>query len=444
MADMWRATLALCAAVLAQPARAAEPAQQVPQLPSEQDLEKALAPPAPAGSAQLEGLALQLWGQHYWGRGATPGADSARLVFDYARTWQLTPDWTARLSDQLDLVAGRAEPGPDPSHVRNNLREAWLGWRSTGRPTQYYLDAGRINVRNGTGSGYNPTDFFKRDSVNRATVTLDPRALRENRLGTVMLRAQSIGEAGALTVGLAPRLADAHPPGDPGSDTSLAFGRTNGREAAYLKWAPQWSQRVSLDVLAFTRARESPQLGLNLSLLASDAVVVNAEWSGGRHQALAGPGEDDTQWHWRNRGAVNVVWTTPLGLELTLERHYAGDALGRAQWRRWRAVTDPRQRQQLGAIVQRRQLEQEPLVRDAWFVRVSWPDAFKVRDLELAGFTLRNAYDGSGLTQLSAERGFGERARGGVYVAHFSGTRTSEFGNSPVHLQVAAYLEYRF
>jgi hypothetical protein len=448
MADMRRLALPLCAALLARPAGAAEPPQQLPQqlpqLPSGQELERALAPPERARIPWLEGMAVRLWVQHNRTRGAGRDGTGARLVLDYARTWQLTPDWSARLSDQLDLLAGRAEPGPDRSHVRNNLREAWIGWRNARGPTQYYLDAGRINVRNGVGSGYNPTDFFKRDSVNRATVTLDPQALRENRLGTVMLRAQTIGDAGALTVGVAPRLADANPPGDPGSDTSLALARTNSREAAYVKWAPQLSQRLSLDVLGFVRAHERPRLGLNLSLLASDAVVVNAEWSGGRHQVLPGPGEDGDQWRWRGRGAVNVVWTTPLGLELTLERQHAGDALGREQWRRWRAVAAAPQLRQLGVLAQRRQLEQEPLVRDAWFARVSWPDAFKVRDLELAGFTLRNAYDGSALTQLAAERGFGERWRGGAFLVRYSGSRSSEFGSAPVRLQLAAYLEYRF
>jgi hypothetical protein len=328
--------------------------------------------------------------------------------------------------------------------VYNNLREAWIGWRSAGAATQYYLDAGRINVRHGVASGYNPTDFFKRDSVNQAAVSLDPRALRENRLGTVMLRAQSIGGTGGFTVGLAPRLADAHAPGEPASDTSPSFGRTNGREAAYVKWAPQLSQRVSLDVLGFTRGGESPRTGLNLSLLASDAVVLNAEWTGGHHQVLAGPGGGETQRHWRNRGAVNVVWTTPLGVELTLERQYAGDALGRAQWRGWRAVTSPLQLRQLGAIAESRQLEQEPLVRDNWFVRIKWSDAFQLRDFELAGFTSRNAYDGSGLTQLSAERGFGARARAGLFVAHYSGKPASQYGRAPVRLQVATYFEYRF
>ena len=46
---------------------------------------------------------------------------------------------------------------------------------------------GRINVRNGAALGYNPTDFFRSGAL-RSVVSIDPNSLRENRLGTVMLR----------------------------------------------------------------------------------------------------------------------------------------------------------------------------------------------------------------------------------------------------------------
>lgn len=445
MADQFHiAAWSACAGMLHAACAIAAPQQlpELPEMPSGLELEQAMAQKPSA--AALEGLSVQAWAQRLSPRENGTHADSARLVFDYARTWQLSPGWTARLSDQLDLVAGRNRFDAETSHVINTLREAWIGWHRTRGAFQYYVDAGRINVRNGVGSGYNPTDFFKRDAVNRALATLDPGALRENRMGTVMLRAQVIGDAGAVTVGLAPRVADERAPGDPGSDTSLALDRTNSRRAAYIKWSPQWSQRVSLDVLAFQRERESAQLGLNLSLLASDAVVLNAEWTGARRTALPGPGEDEAPRAWRNRAAVNVVWTTPLGLDLTLERQYAGDALDRGQWRRWRAVGDGQGLQALGALAERRQVEQEPMLRDAWFARLHWRDAFGVRDFELAGFTLRNSYDDSALTQVSASRSFGGRWRAGVLAAAYSGDRTSEFGSVPVRRKIAAFLDYRF
>jgi len=437
-------TLTLCAALLGpglQPAAAQPP---LPELPSEHDLDAAMDAGAGAGTAQLSGLSLQAWGQHAIGRDDYASTSSVRGVVDYARTWQVSPRWTARLSNELDVVGGQAGPDRDTSHVINTLREAWAGWRSADAATQYYIDMGRINVRHGVGSGYNPTDFFKRNAVNRAATTLDPGALRENRMGTVMVRGQLIGERGAFMVGLAPRLAHERAPGDVGSDTSPALDRTNGRAAAYVKWAPQLSERVSLDVLALGREHERPQAGLNVSVLGGDAIVLNAEWSGARRVSLAGPGQGPVDAAWRNRAALNVVWTTPLGPELTVERQYAGDALGRAAWRDWRDVADPAAVRQLLGMLEARQLEQEPLTRAAWFVRLHWRDAFSVRGFDVACFTQHSVYDGSAVSQASASGELGARWRAGLLLAHYSGAATSEYGGSPVRTRLAAYLNYRF
>jgi len=57
-----------------------------------------------------------------------------------------------------------------------------------------YLEAGRINLRNGAALGFNPTDFLKtRTLVGQAS--LDPSAARQNRLGTAMVRGQKIWAA---------------------------------------------------------------------------------------------------------------------------------------------------------------------------------------------------------------------------------------------------------
>jgi hypothetical protein len=53
--------------------------------------------------------------------------------------------------------------------------------------------------------GFNPTDVFRpRTLVGQAS--LDPSVLSRNRLGTLMLRAQAIGERGAVSIVYAPKL----------------------------------------------------------------------------------------------------------------------------------------------------------------------------------------------------------------------------------------------
>ena len=90
-----------------------------------------------------------------------------------------------------------------------------------------YLEAGRINLKNGTALGYNPTDFFKtRTMVDIASI--DPSALKEDRLGTVMIEGQRIWDYGSLTLAFAPRLQTETPLLiTPAASFNPLFGQTN-------------------------------------------------------------------------------------------------------------------------------------------------------------------------------------------------------------------------
>ncbi|KMQ80099.1 hypothetical protein BPMI_00798 [Candidatus Burkholderia pumila] len=68
------------------------------------------------------------------------------------------------------------------------------------------VDAGRINLCEGVASGFNPTNFFKADAI-RSIVSIDPANLRDNRLGSVMLRSQVLWDDGSLSALVSPRLA---------------------------------------------------------------------------------------------------------------------------------------------------------------------------------------------------------------------------------------------
>ncbi len=74
----------------------------------------------------------------------------------------------------------------------NDFREGYLSWEALDRT---YLDAGRINLKSGVAVGFNPTDFFKTRAVVEP-LSVDPTVLREDRLGTVMVSANTSGRAG--------------------------------------------------------------------------------------------------------------------------------------------------------------------------------------------------------------------------------------------------------
>jgi hypothetical protein len=109
----------------------------------------------------------------------------ARLSTDVRLDKTFAPGWRAVFADRLDMnrmdgVSGNADI--------NTLKEAYLSRQA--QPNQI-VDLGRINVRNGVAMGYNPTDYFRIGAL-RSAISLDPASLRENRLGSAMLRYQTL------------------------------------------------------------------------------------------------------------------------------------------------------------------------------------------------------------------------------------------------------------
>lgn len=249
--------------------------------------------------------------------------DLGRVSLDFSHSARLGPGLRAVISDRLDHIYPR-DGGADKTV--NSLREAYLSWQPEGDNT--VLEFGRINLRYGPGYGYNPTDFF-RDGSLRVLTTADPFALRENRLGTVMLRAQRLWSEGSLSLALAPRLADRPSP----EGWSLDLGSTNNRDRALIALGTQFSQRVSSQLLVYKDDDRSPELGANFTALLSDAAVAHLEWSRGREpdllsRALALPANTAT----RNRFVGGATYTTLSKLSVTAEYQYNGFGMSQSNW----------------------------------------------------------------------------------------------------------------
>ena len=249
--------------------------------------------------------------------------DLGRVSLDISHTAKLGNGLRAVFSDRLDHIHPR-DFGAD--ETVNSLREAYVSWQPEGGNT--VVEFGRINLRYGPAYGYNPTDFF-RDGGLRALTTADPFALRENRLGSVMLRAQRLWSGGSLSVALSPKLADRPNP----DGWSLDLGSTNNRDRALVALGTQFSERISSQAFLYKQDGLSSALGANLTALLSDAVVAHLEWSRSREpdllsRALAVPGLTTT----RNRFVGGATYTTLGKLSLTAEYQYNGFGLNQANW----------------------------------------------------------------------------------------------------------------
>ena len=145
-----------------------------------------------------------------------------------------------------------------------------MGWQPTDAQA---LDLGRINARFGVATGYNPTDYFRTNSL-RSLVSVDPNSLKKNRQGAFMLRGQTLWADGALTAVLSPRLAR-QPDSTP---FALNEGATNASNRWLLAWSQRLSERLNPQWLLYGEERKPPQIGFNLAALASNATVVS--WNG--------------------------------------------------------------------------------------------------------------------------------------------------------------------
>jgi hypothetical protein len=132
---------------------------------------------------------------------------------------------------------------------------------------------------------------------------------------------------------------------------------------------------------------------------------------------------------------VGASYTTESKLTLNLEYHYNEAGFSRGDRDRWFALGEGRPEsspivRELWYIRGYASDFQEPLYRHGLFLRADWVD-FLVPKLELTGFVLADAGDGSTLMQLEAEYSASDRWTFGVLAGGTTGGRRSDFGSLP-------------
>lgn len=371
-----------------------------------------------------------------------------RSSFDGYLQWKPLESLSFTASDRLNLYFQDQQSSISRDAVRNDLREGYVTWEPR---TNVYLEAGRINVRNGAALGFNPTDFFKtRTLVGQAS--LDPSVIRQNRLGTLMARGQAIWSGGSVGIAFAPKVMSPSPvlESNPlGVDPH--FAATNG------------AHRV-LGTLSFDVLDLSPQLfgyfeqgrskvGVNLTRPIGDAVVAYAEWAGGPEKNLVTraiefgqqtgtlPGNapllppTSPSTSFRNDVSGGLSWTIATEVTLNAEYHFHQSGFGLEDWRNWLALgsapgAPAALTSELWYLRAYANDRQEPLTQHEAFVRASWPRAF-VPDLELTAFAFVDLLDGSVLSQVSANYYLSSRWTASVYLSSNLGPTRSERGSFP-------------
>ncbi len=364
--------------------------------------------------------------------GETAIANTQRFSLDVLYDKKLSPELRAVFSDRLDVSHQSAGAGEGDGSI-NTLKEAYLSWQPS---DQQVVTAGRVNARYGVALGYNPTDFF-REGANRSLVSVDPNSIRENRQGTVMLRAQTLWAGGSVSAIIAPKLADA--PNSAG--WNLDIGSTNNRRRWLVAASQQLGNGLNPQVILFGDDRQSMQLGLNLSTVLSDNTVGHLEWSGGRMKSLAAQAlpfsnkvsHDES---FRSRLAAGFTYTSANKVSLTAEYHFNGAAVDESEWSALRNGSP--MDYGLYRLMVRDRLDLA--TRQAAFVRLGWADAF-VNKLDLAAIVRVNLEDQSRLAWLEARYRW-DRAELALQWQMNSGGPTTDFGAMSPHRNLQAQVRY--
>ena len=314
------------------------------------------------------------------------GSSSSRASFDLSYSGRSENGMRFVLSDRIDAIHPRAVAGTDS--VINSLREAYVSWPLGAGQT--VLDFGRINLRNGPGYGYNPTDFF-RDGSLRVFTSADPFALRQNRIGSVMLRGQQIWDGGSLSIAYSPKLATR-----PSADGwSLDLGSTNNRDRMLATLGSKFSETLNTQLFVYKEKGLSATLGANLTALLSDAATAHLEWTRGHEpdlftRAFSLPANLET----RNRFVGGVTYTTLGKTSITAEYQYNGFGLSKARWDAL-AVTPGAQLAYLSESLRL----QELAPRQAVLIYVTQKSLW-LKDLDLTAYVRFNPRDKSKLAWL--------------------------------------------
>ena len=378
-----------------------------------------------------------------------PPTIEARLFADALLEWIPRRDLSVHFSARAGLRAGDDIPFATHENIRVDFRELYLSWQPLGGA---FLDVGRINMKSGVALGFNPTDFFKTRAVVEP-LSVDPAVLREDRLGSLMLRGQYTWSFGSISAAYAPRLTSVTPVYTNSNLPSVdpMFDRTNAHHRLLVKGNVDLIADFSPEVL-FYDEDGNVRVGANIAQSLGKKVVAYAEWAGGKEPRLANEalsygvrtgslpsaaasalGATSSE-QFQNDVSAGLSYANESKMTFWLEYHLHQAAFSRQDWSTWFAdgngLAGSFLASTLWYIRGYAQEQQAPMSKHALFLRADWTDAF-VFNLELTAFANINLYDGSTLAQVTASYSVTDFWSVAAIGAAYIGTRQSEFGSLP-------------
>ena len=323
------------------------------------------------------------------------------------------------------------------------------------------LRLGRTNLRNGVAIGFNPTDWFRDNSLvlSGSAAAADRR---NERLGVVAITGTTTFGQTLVQAGYRPEIrADSDSIWADKDMIGLGLERTNSTEAAFIKINPDFGSNLSGTANVLLLDGE-PGFGVEVSGTLGDNLVLYAEVMGQRHRSLAaealaenGKGSAslraglgaETGTEWYGQSAIGFNWALPQkwvgarDISLTFEHHFNGAGLSSAQIETL-ATANGSDGAAAGALYQLANRRQDPLARQQLFSRLAWNDIWNDTDLSLLAYYV--PADNSGLGQVTLDVPITQAATMNLRAMHAFGDTTSVYGAAPNKTSVQAAMLWRF
>lgn len=375
---------------------------------------------APAANAQDGRVFAEVALDRAWdGHGNTLDT-LANAALDAYLTATPADSWQAVLSARLDYDHAESATAPSSHTHALTLREAYVSHAAASST----VDVGRITVRDGVATGFNPSDVFRAGSL-LARRTNDPTRLRESRVGVVGARIQHTFAAGELAAMLVPSIDDDQQPGW----YSPRWGSVNdGRAQAYLKYTPPRWGNLYTSVI-WHHARDAGNTwGFNASSTLGTSTIAYLEYARTALVPMSAvlAGSEDQNRRGTTQFAAGISVSTATRLTATLEYDFNDAGLDRAHWNgAWGTASPERVSHALGEAA----LRQDPLGRHSALLMIQREQAFSPND-QLACLVRANLVDRSQLRWCEWRYRL-PRVEWSANVASVDGAARSEYGAGP-------------
>jgi hypothetical protein len=371
--------------------------------------------------------------------------------------YSLTPTTMIKYNSLLNLITDGN--GFQPSNdLRLDLEELYLSWNAF---QNTHLDIGRINIRNGVASGFNPTDYFRTHSVVTRT-TEDVNQLKDSRLGTLAFYAQQVSDGRTLNFAISPDVGNKSDRWYTDHDIyGLHLNNTNNLSRYLISFAHELVDGLSPEFFFMNESGRN-NYGLNFSYALNDRSIFLFEINTGKRLSLIEESlystEDNTFVHptlrssfpnsgekYFTQSATGISYTTNHRITTIFEYHYNQAGLGEDDWKVLFKLADSNHGNEaiIGPLASTKRLARsriEPLSKHTLMARTAWTDF--IHDLSANLLIYFDLIDRSNMTQFELLWNYNQQTSLTARFSQFSGDDKSNFGS--MNHKITAFFQIDF